>query len=273
MRLIAQPHNSSSFLHWLSLVSLCTILFSSANMPSLAQMIGTTKPLSTAADDENDKIMRMLSKLSERLTTQDLNLRKIVCQEQVLVERSANKGGAAGQMSRDFVMSGEKKLRGSFSSDSTFVETHTPAAADPGATIAESLLVRESFTAASEFFGLNHAESYAQRLVGPQKWEGRDAFIVSFQTVNQLEMRQITINGKTVPMRLAGQAWLDATSGALLRLEVRQLKLPKGVHDFSYDIHYSREPRFVLPATVIFKRTSGAETVVTTQTFSNCKVD
>jgi hypothetical protein len=250
------------------------MLFGSANPPSLAQMIGSTKPPSRAADDEkNDKIMLMLSKLSERLTSQELNLKKIVCQEQVLVELSANKGGAAGQMSRNFVMSGEKRQRGSFSSDSTFVETHTPAAADPSATIAESLLVRESFTAASEFLGLNHAESYAQSLVGPQNWEGRDTFVVSFQTIKQLEMRQITIDGKTVPMRLAGQAWLDATSGALLRLEVRQLKLPKGVRDFSYDIHYSLEPRLVLPATVIFKRTSGAETVMTTQTFSGCKVD
>jgi hypothetical protein len=249
------------------------MLFGPASLPSLAQMIGTTKPPITAADDENDKITRMLSKLSERLTSQEMNFRRIVCQEQVLVERRSNKGGEAGQMSRDFVMSGEKRQRGSFSSDSTFVETHTPAAADPGATIAESLLVRESFTAASEFFGLNHTESYAQLLVGPQKWEGRDTFVVSFQTLKQLEMRQITIDGKTLPMRLAGQAWLDAASGALLRLEVRQLKLPKGVRDFSYDIHYSLEPRFVLPATIIFKRTSGAETVVTTQSFSGCKVN
>ncbi|MBZ5551610.1 MAG: hypothetical protein LAO21_02740 [Acidobacteriia bacterium] len=250
-----------------------------------AQMIGTTPNTSTPAGEEGDKTLQFLTRLGERLTSQELNMKKISCDEQVAVERSREKGQPASVRNQKFIVKAEIKQHGEFSIDTSLVEEHSPVeSGDPSAhpgdreqAVDASFLVRDSLSAAPEFLGLSHREIYSQRFLGKEPLDGREAFTVAFQTVKQLESRRITLAGRSVPMRIAGRVWLDAATGMLLRLEVQQTKLPKGIREFSYDVRYALAPAQsaapILPATVHFRRVQDGETLVTTQTFSNCRVN
>ena len=247
-----------------------------------AQIIGNPPPAN--ATEASDKAVNFVSRLGERLTSQDLNTKKITCQEEVSVERSGEKGQQSPVRTQRFTMTGEMKQHGSFSIDVSFVEEHVPIESgnptspksEAGQSIDASFLVRDSFSAAPEFLGLNHREIYAQRFLGQETLDGREAFVVAFQTVKQLESRKITLDNHELPMRIAGKAWIDTVSGMLLRLAVQQTKLPKGYREFFYDISYTPPARSsdpILPAVVHFKRVRSGENLATTQTFSNCRVN
>jgi hypothetical protein len=250
-----------------------------------AQMIGSTPGPSTTAGEEGDKALQFLTRLGERLTSQELNMKKISCEEQAEVERGGEKGQPASIKNQKFAVSAEIKQHGQFSIDTSLVEEHLPVGSgdssshptDPEQAFDASLLVRDSFSTAPEFLGLNHREVYAQRFLGKEQLDGREAFAVAFQTVKQLESRRINIGGRQVPMRIAGRVWLDAATGMLLRLEIRQTKLPKGIREFSYDLRYApgsaQSSAPILPAAVHFRRVQDGETILTTQTFSNCRVN
>lgn len=224
--------------------------------------------------------MNFLSRLAERLTTQELNLKKIHCEERVVVERIPLKDGAPQQLTQNFIMTGETQSRGQFSSDIVFVETHVPVDSNSsmptGAVprIDDSMLVKDSFSAASEFLGMSHREIYVQRFLGKEKLQDFEAFVLAFQTVNKLESRKIMLDGKPTPMRVVGTAWIDAHHGTLRRLEVRQTKLPKSIREFSYNLQYPPSPSgLILPTTVQFKRQLNEETIITTQSFFKCQVN
>jgi hypothetical protein len=250
--------------------------------PCDAQMIGSAPNTSTTAVEEGEKALNFIARLGEQLTAQELNTKRISCQEEVSGERRGEKGQTVQTYTQRYKMTGELKQHGSFSIDVSFVEEHVPVESsdpsaqhsDPSQTIKAAFLVRDSFSAAPEFLGLSHREIYAQRFLGKETLEGREAFVISFQTVKQLENRKITLADHVVPMRISGKAWLDAANGTLLRLEVQQTKLPKGVSEFSYDVRYAPPPTLssvpILPAAVHFRRVQKGETVVTTQIFSNC---
>jgi hypothetical protein len=251
----------------------------------LAQMIGSPPAPPTTEREESEKVISLLGRLGERLTAQELNTKRISCQEEVSVERSGEKGRPGPVRTQRFIMTGEMKQHGTFSIDVGFVEEHQPVESsdpsshksDPGQSIEASLLVRDSFSAASEFLGLNHREIYAQRFLGKETLEGRGAFVVAFQTVKQLESRKVNLADQVVPMRIVGKVWLDAANGTLLRLAVQQTKLPKSVREFSYDIRYAAVPELssvlILPAAVHFRRVQKGETIATTQIFSNCRAN
>lgn len=250
-----------------------------------AQMIGSPPPAQTAQEEQSDKVLQFVSRLAERLTTQEMGTKKISCDERVTVEELRDKGKPGAPLTRSYVMNGEMKQQGTFSIDLSFIEEHKPVesretSGDPnpvGGSIDASLLVRDSFSAAAEFLGMSHREIYSQRLLGKEKLDDREAFVIAFQTLKQMEGRQITVENRSVPMKVTGKVWLDASSGMLLRIEVKQVKLPKGVREFSYDIRYTAVPgprfAFLLPAAVHFVRIRGDEKTVTTQTFSNYRVN
>jgi hypothetical protein len=260
-----------SVVYWITLFT-CVVAVCPCKI-GLAQLIGTSPSTTSRAEEESSKMATLMSKLAERLTTQELNIKKIACNERVVVERTPAKGAGSVRVSQDFRMAAEVKQRGSFSTDTVFEETHSPAG-PPDAGIDTSQLVRDSFSAAAEFMGLNHQEAYAQRFLRKESLDGRAAFVVALQTVKQLESRKISIGNTSMPMRIAGAAWIDADNGTLLRLEVRQTKLPRDVREFSYDLRYTVTPvGYLLPATVHFKQTRRDESISTTQTFSNCTVN
>lgn len=246
---------------------------------AFAQMIGVAPKADSAADEDTDKMVALFSKLSEQLTAQELSLRKISCEEQVILDRASSPSAVPKQISQKFRIQGELKQEGSFSTDTRFVETHSPlnAASGGDGPIDSEFLVTDSLSAASEFLGLKHSESYSQGNFRKEQFDGRAAIAVSFQTVKQIELRKIIIGGKAVPMRILGTVWLDPQIGALLRMEVRQIKLPKDVRAYSYDVRYSpptpENSRMTLPVTVRFTRILKEETLITTQTFSNCKIN
>lgn len=250
-----------------------------ATPAAFAQMIGVAPKADSAADEDADKMVALFSKLSEQLTAQELSLRKISCEEQVILDRTSSPRAAPKQLSQKFRIQGELKQEGSFSTDTRFVETHSPlnAASGSDGPIDSEFLVTDSLSAAPEFLGLKHSESYSQGNFRKEQFDGRAAVAVSFQSVKQIEMRKIIIGGKAVPMRILGTAWLDPQTEVLLRMEVRQIKLPKDVRAYSYDIRYApptpENPRMTLPVTVRFTRILKEETLITTQTFSNCKIN
>lgn len=241
---------------------------------SLAQMIGRPQTPSNLGPDNAETMLNFLSKFAERITTEELNLKRVSCQEQVRVEQASAPGSALPHGPFEFLMSGESKQSGQFSNDIFFVETHTP---QDGKGVPEGMLVKDSFSAASEFLGMSHREVYSQQFAGKETMGGHDAFVATFQTMPKLESRKITIDGKPMPMRLSGKVWMDALGGVLLKLEVRQTKLPKGTREFSYNIAYAPPSAaasgYTLPASVHFTRTLHEGTTVTTQTFSNCRVN
>ncbi|MBZ5537460.1 MAG: hypothetical protein LAO31_16005 [Acidobacteriia bacterium] len=212
-------------------------------------------------------------------------MKKISCEEQAEVERTREKGQPASIKNQKFAVSAEIKQLGQFSIDISLVEEHLPVGSGdsssppthPEQSIDPSFLVRDSFSTAPEFLGLNHREVYAQRFLGKEQWDGREAFTVAFQTVKDLESRKINMGGHEMPMRIAGRVWLDAATGMLLRLEIRQTKLPKGIQEFSYDVRYApgsaQSSAPILPAAVHFRRVQDGETILTTQVFSNCRVN
>lgn len=268
---------------WLGTVFSLILLVGPAVRPVSAQIIGSSKPLTTPAEDETDKVTSLLSKLAEQLTTQRLNLKKISCDEQVALERFPVKGKPGTPITQSFKLTGERKSTDDFSAESTFVETHTAlgseagnSASPGGSAIDDSLLVKDSLSAAEEFMGMSHREIYAQRFVRKDKMNNRPAYVISFQTTKSLEERRITIAGKSVPMRLSGTAWIDAANGNVLRIQVHQTKLPKGVRELSYDIEYplpTSPTSFMLPRQVRFTRTMNQETVIVVQQISNCRVN
>lgn len=239
---------------------------------SLAQMIGRPQTPSNVGPDNAETMLNLLSKFAERITTEELNLKKVSCQEWVQVELPPSQRGTPAQGPIEFMMTGESKQSGQFSSDTFFVETHTPRNGKETTGTNSEMMVKDSFSAASEFLGMGHREVYSQQFAGKETWGGRDVFVATFQTLPKLETRKITIEGKPTPMRLTGKVWMEGRGGALLKLEVRQTKLPKGVREFSYSIEYTTSG-YTLPASVRFTRTLRGGTTVTKQTFSNCRVN
>lgn len=229
--------------------------------------------------------MQFLARLAERLTSQELNMKKMSCDEQAVVERTRAKGPPEPTRNQKFVVTAEMKQYGQFSIDTSLVEEHLPVEpgdpasqpSDHGQSVDPSFLVRDGFSAATEFMGMNHREVYSQQFLGKEKLDGQETLAIAFDTVKQLESRKITLAGHSVPMRIAGRAWLDAATGMVLRLQIRQTKLPKGVREFSYDIRYAPVPARssvpILPAAIRFTRIQDGETILTTQTFSNCRVN
>ncbi len=248
------------------------------------QMIGSAKSQAPKGEEEMEKVTNLLSKLGEQLTTQRLNLRQAACDETATLEVFPAKGGTPTRTTRSFHFSAERKAADSFTSEAQLIETHTPVDAAKsesgppaaGATLDDSALAKDSFSAAPEFLGMDHSDAYVQTFLRKEKMDDRPAFLVAFQTVKQMEERRILIQGKEVPMRMKGQFWIDAATGRLLRLQVQQTKLPKGVKEFSYDISYpppTAAPSFTLPGSVRFVRNFNGETEIIMQTFSNCRVN
>lgn len=264
------------------LVFACLFLGRSSQWPSeplaWAQLIGRPQTTSPTDTDASERMANFLSKVAERITTEELNLKRAVCQEQVLIEPTFGPMVSTQKQRLDYTMTGELKQQGQFSSDVFFVETHAPVRGkEVHDKTPEPLLVKDSFSAAPEFLGMNHREVYTSQFVGKERLEGREVLVSSFQTTPRFETRKITLEGSSVPMRLAGKVWIDAQSGALLKIEVRQTKLPRGVREFSYSIQYASSSGgsagFTLPASVRFVRALRNETILTTQTFSNCRVN
>ncbi|MDD5544728.1 MAG: hypothetical protein PHX83_16300 [Acidobacteriia bacterium] len=239
------------------------------------QIIGKPSTSSTPLEEDSDRAMNLIAKLSERLTTQDLNLRRIECQEEVSLERTARKGGETTRKTQRFLMSADRRQVGEFSIDMQLVESHQPM--ESATAIAPGDLVQDGFSVAVELWGLNHAEAYSQHVSPKEKLDGREVYVVSSQTIKHAEPRRLIIDGKAVPMRLFARSWIDADNGTLLKMEIHQEKLPKNVREFYYDIRYA-EPSaatrgMILPQTIRFTRSDREATSVVTQTFSGCRIN
>ncbi len=279
-----KQHRTFAFRHFILVTPALALLGTGLFFPALSfsQIIGKSKSTVSAEENEGDKVSAMLSKLAEQLTTQQLNLKRVMCDETVTYQKFPAQGAGSTEVTENFKMIAQRKSSDPFDSDAALVETHTPLIEPSGKSasteaIDDSVLVKDSFLSAADILGMEHREAYFQQFLRKDKIDSRSVYVIMFRTMKQLEDRTLQIAGKEVKMRLAGTFWIDVETGRLLVLQVKQTRLPKGVHEYSYEIKYppatSPATAFTLPVSVRFTRNMDRETFITTQHFSNCTVN
>jgi hypothetical protein len=185
----------------------------------------------------------VLTKLSENLTVDFLSLKSFSCREKLLLTEEQEGSSESKQLEWEHSYQVIRQPRKRVVSEASFVEARKwqagTSAAGPEPT-QEYPFFDAPFTGyVSQMFSLDNRLSNDFKRTKEENMLGRDCVVLTFETVQEITQRKISILKTEVPLRQRGLLWVTKDDYRLVRLKASQTKLPKGCRSYEYQIDFS----------------------------------